>query len=158
MIGGYIGGIIGGEVIETSEVSVADTMLPKTTEAAAIFAVLSRADTLLPKITDAALRDYLALALAIFAAFTTPPTTARKEIINNVVADLVLSGVWNELDVLHVYAAADSQAALINWKSPGTFNGTLFNAPAFAADRGFTGNGSNAYISTGYTPDGSLNY
>jgi hypothetical protein len=53
---------------------------------------------------------------------------------------------------LYLFAAADGQAALVNWKTPGTFNAGLVNTPAFTADRGFTGNGSNAAITTGYTP------
>ena len=39
----------------------------------------------------------------------------------------------------YMYAAADSQAAKINWINPGTYNATEVNSPTFTADRGFTG-------------------
>lgn len=91
-------------------------------------------------------------SLAIFEAFTTPPTDERKAIIDTCVNAMVAAGVWEKLDVLYLFAAADSQAALINWVAPGTYDGTLVNAPTFAADEGFTGNGSNTLITTGFNP------
>jgi len=91
-------------------------------------------------------------SLAIFDEFTTPPTFERKLAINTCVAALIDAGVWDKLDVLYMFAAADSQAALINWKSPGSFTATAANSPTFTADRGFTGNGS-AYLDTGYAPN-----
>lgn len=95
---------------------------------------------------------YDASSLLIFSAFSTPPDTARKALINTVVLALKAAGVWALLDFLHVLAAADSQAALINWKNPGTFNAGLVNAPAFVADRGFTGNGTTSYVSSNFNP------
>ena len=98
-------------------------------------------------------------ARAVAAAFTTPPTAARMYLINELVTGAIQSGAWALLDFLHVYAAADTQAALINWKAPGTYNGTLVNAPAFVADRGYTGDGATSYIDTNYQPTGvSRNY
>ena len=91
-------------------------------------------------------------ALAIFASMTTPPTTARKIIINNFVVSLKSSGVWAGLDVLYLLAAADSQAAIINWKNPGTFNAIAVSSPAFVADRGFTGDGATSRLRTQYAP------
>lgn len=91
-------------------------------------------------------------AQAIFAAFTTPPTTARKAIINTCVVALKTAGVWSILDCLYVMAAADSQAARVNWKSPGTFTLSPANSPTFTVDRGYQGDGSTSYIDTGFTP------
>lgn len=88
-------------------------------------------------------------AAAIIAAFTAPPTNTRKQLIDTTVGALKSSGVWTELDVLYLTAAADAQAARINWKSPSSF--TLVNvgsAPAFQADRGFTGDGSTSRLDT----------
>jgi hypothetical protein len=95
-----------------------------------------------------ALNAYIA-STRIFAAFTTPPTPARQTLIQNAVASLMTAGVWDKLDRLYMFAAADSQAALINWKQPGTGDATLVNAPAFVADRGFTG-GSTKYINCNF--------
>jgi len=96
--------------------------------------------------------NYEAESLAIFAAFTTSPDDTRKGHINTCVAALKTAGVWAKIDFLHVYAAANSQAALINWKNPGTFDGTAVSAPTFTTDRGFTGDGSADYIDTAYNP------
>lgn len=49
-------------------------------------------------------------------------------------------------------AAADSQAARINWKAPGTYTLVEVNSPTFTADRGYTGNGTSSYLTTGYAP------
>lgn len=94
--------------------------------------------------------SYFAQASTIFAAFTTPPVSARQALINSLVGSLLSAGIWASLDCLYLLAAADSQAALINWKNPGTFNATLVNAPSFVADLGYTGNGSTSYVETGY--------
>jgi hypothetical protein len=85
-----------------------------------------------------ALNAYIA-SVRIFSAFTTPPSAARQTLIQNCVGSLITAGVWDKLDALYMLAAADSQAAKINWKNPGTYNCTEVNAPAFAADMGFTG-------------------
>jgi hypothetical protein len=93
--------------------------------------------------------SYAAETEAIAAAFTTPPTTARKNLIDACVVSLKTAGVWTKLDALYAFAAADSQAAKINWKAPGTFNCTEVNAPAFTVDRGFTG-ASTKYLDSGF--------
>jgi hypothetical protein len=94
---------------------------------------------------------YLAQSCAIFAAFTTPPTTARKSIINTLVGTLLhgSTDVWDELDYLYVMAANDSQAASINWKHPGTATLTAVNSPTFTANQGFNSDGSTSYLTTG---------
>src|SRR5262245_4534966 len=86
------------------------------------------------------------------AAFTTPPTATRKALINACIKALKDAGVWSKLDAFYIFAAADSQAALINWKNPGTFNATATSSPTFTADRGYTGNASTSYIDTTYNP------
>ena len=101
--------------------------------------------------TEEAAVSYSAAALAIFAAFTTPPTTARKGLINTCVNSLTSAGVWAKLDALHMLAAADSQAAIVIGTT-GSYNLTAINSPAFVADRGFTGNGSTSYLDSGFNP------
>lgn len=96
--------------------------------------------------------SYAAESSAIFAAFTTPPTTARKALIDACVVSLKTAGVWAKLDALYMFAAADSQAGLINWKNPGTYNGTAVNSPTFTADHGFVGNGTSSYVDLNYNP------
>jgi hypothetical protein len=99
-----------------------------------------------------AVSDYETESEAIFAAFTTPPDDTRKGHIDTFVAALKTAGVWAKLDILYVFAAADSQAAGINWKNPGTYDASQINSPAFTADRGFASNGTSSHINTGFTP------
>lgn len=89
---------------------------------------------------------------AIFASFTTPPSDARKLAINSLVTSLKTNNIWDSLDLLYLTAAADSQAARINWKNPGTFTATAVNTPTFTTDRGYAGNGTNARLETGWIP------
>lgn len=96
--------------------------------------------------------SYDPAALAIFNAFTVQPDPVRKALINSTVLALKAAGVWTLLDFLQVYAASDSQAALINWVNPGTFNGAVVNSPVFTADRDFTGNGSTSYVDSNFNP------
>jgi hypothetical protein len=95
---------------------------------------------------------YTPEANLLFAAMTTPPNNARKTLINNVIVSLKASGVWALLDVMYMFAAADAQAARLNWKDPASFVATTVNSPSFAPDRGFTGDGSSSYINSNYTP------
>jgi hypothetical protein len=95
---------------------------------------------------------YDAASLAIFASFDVAPTEARKAAINTLVVALKASYVWDSLDLLYVLAAADAQAARINWKNPGVKTASAVNAPTFNADRGYTGDGSSSRLDTGWTP------
>jgi len=63
---------------------------------------------------------------------------------------LVTDGVWAKLDVLHIYATADSTTALLNLVST-SYNGTLSGTPAFVTDRGFVGD-AVSHIDTGFNP------
>jgi hypothetical protein len=96
--------------------------------------------------------SFLPQSLALFAAMTTPPTTARKILINNTIGALLSAGIWSQLDVLYVLAAADNQAARLNWINPSTFMALPVNAPTFTTDRGYTGDGSSSRLRTQYTP------
>jgi hypothetical protein len=91
---------------------------------------------------------------AVASAFTTPPTAARKATIDFYIKCMKGYGLWSGLDRFYAFAAADSQAALVNWKNP-SLNAALVGSPVFVADRGFTGDGVGAGIDTQFTPSGS---
>lgn len=91
---------------------------------------------------------------ALIARFTTPPTSERTTLINNLIVALKDGGVWSKLDVLWITAAADAQAGQRNWISD-NFNLTPVNSPTFTADRGYAGNGTTSYLTTGYNPGGA---
>lgn len=94
--------------------------------------------------------SYDADAIAIFNAFTTPPTDARKTLINNFVVYLKGTGDWAKIVTCWGMAAETQQAGQINWKSPATFTLTLVNSPTFTADEGFNSNGTTSYINTNW--------
>lgn len=85
------------------------------------------------------------------AAATGVTLTADKTNYDTLICGLVSDGVWN-FDVLYIWAAPTQATALINLANPGTFNGTTNGAVSFAAYQGFTGNGSDFYIDSGFTP------
>lgn len=88
---------------------------------------------------------------ALIARFSTPPTNARAILINNLIGSLMTATVWSTLDFLYVMAAADSQAAKLNWIT-NAFNATEVLVPTFVADRGFTGDGLASYLDSGFNP------
>lgn len=87
---------------------------------------------------------------AVYDAMTTPPDAAVAEAQNTMVLTLVDAGIWAKLDVFYLFAQStnDDSEALINWKNPGTYDADIQNAPAFASLEGFTGNGTDAFISS----------
>lgn len=98
----------------------------------------------------AALDDYDPSSVLIFAAFTTPPTVARKELINKTVLALKAASIWTSIDVLYILAAADSQAASINWKNPGTNSLTTTATVTFTADDNAAGDGVSGFLDCNY--------
>ena len=91
---------------------------------------------------------------AIYNAMTTPPNDTVAVNQDILVKALEDSGVWTKLDIFYVFAQEINTAseALINWKSPGTYDCTLGNIPTFTSLEGFTGNGTNAYLDTNFNP------
>lgn len=88
---------------------------------------------------------------ALFGRFTTEPTPTRKQAINSLIVSLKDAGVWTKLDVLHVFAAANAQGSLLNWK--GSFSdATTVSSPTFTADRGYTTNGTSSYLNMNFNP------
>jgi hypothetical protein len=95
---------------------------------------------------------FSAEAIALFAEMEVQPDAARKIVIDTCIKALISSGVWSLLDVLYVFAAHTEQAALLNWKNPGTFDATSVSGTAFTEDVGFTGDASADYLETGFNP------
>lgn len=96
-------------------------------------------------------RIYQAETLALVARFTTPPTEARKILIDNVILALKAAGAWTKLDAFYLMAAADNQAARRNWIQD-AYNLTAVSGPTFVADRGYTGDGLTSYLDSGFNP------
>jgi head-tail adaptor len=92
-------------------------------------------------------------AQVVITATGTPVTSARATAINASVLRLKTAGVWDRLDALYRFAAADAPAAVVNWKSPGTFDCAFVGSVTFVADVGITGaNNAAIYTTTGFNP------
>ena len=99
---------------------------------------------------------------AVYDAYTVKPSDATAAVWNTFVTKCVATGEWAALDVLWNYAGVSDNTngeALINWKLPGTFDATAYNAPTFTALEGFTGNGTTQYIDCNWNPSvNGVNY
>jgi hypothetical protein len=98
--------------------------------------------------TATAVLPFCATYQDVYDSFTTPPSDAIALEQNTMVCGLVDDGVWAKLDLFYVFAQTTNGGgeALVNWVNPGTFDATAFNAPAFVALEGFTGDGASTYI------------
>lgn len=90
--------------------------------------------------------------VSLLSSMTVAPSQARASLINDTIAALKTADLWDDLDVLYVLAAHDAQAARLNWKAPGTYTASVISTPTFTADQGYTGNGTDAALDTGWIP------
>jgi hypothetical protein len=90
-------------------------------------------------------------AVALIARMSVAPDLARAGVIDTLVRALKGAGVWAKLDALYLLAAHDAQAARLNWVSA-SYALTVAGAPVFTVDRGYTGDGSAAYLDSGFNP------
>lgn len=74
-------------------------------------------------------------------------TAAYKALINGMVAD----GTWALLDALYIFATKDTTTANLNLVST-SFGLTQTGTVTFAADHGYTGDGSTGFLNTNYNP------
>jgi hypothetical protein len=98
-----------------------------------------------------------AWAAAVVAAGGTV-SSPRKTLVDNLIVGLKTDGVWAKLDRLWLFAGENAQSADRDLVSPAN-PATLINSPSFTADRGYTGNGSNAYVNSNVANNaGGLKY
>lgn len=95
-------------------------------------------------------------AQALFSRFTTEPTTARKDLINDRIIAGKASTWWAKLDAIWVHAAHAPEAARLNWLGD-FYNCVPVNNPAFEVDRGYRGNGTTSYLDTQFNPVTAVN-
>lgn len=89
-------------------------------------------------------------AIKLFNATTVAPNGPRRRLISNTIQLLEQYNLWNRLDVFWATASATTQLSGLNWKDPNSFALTAVNSPTFVADRGYTGDGSTSYLTTGF--------
>lgn len=77
----------------------------------------------------------------------------QKALVNDLILSLKYDGIWEKLDRFWLYAGENAEAAVIDLVEGA--EAILGNAPAFAANGGFTG-ASTKYISANYNPQVEL--
>ncbi len=86
-----------------------------------------------------------AWAAAVVSAGGTASGT-RKTLVDNLIVGLKSDGVWSKLDRLWLFAAENTQSALIDIVAASAATAT--NSPTFTTDLGYTGNNSSMYINS----------
>jgi hypothetical protein len=73
-------------------------------------------------------------------------SSTREGYLNTLVNGLIADGVWAKLDRLWIFAAENTQSALIDLKA--LDQAAEVNSPTFTTNKGYTGNGFTSYINT----------
>lgn len=77
-------------------------------------------------------------------------TNNEKTYINTFIG--ALGTDFAEFDRLWIHGLADSVAARTSVANPTSTMASVVNSPTFTASQGYTGNGTNSYLNTNYTP------
>lgn len=88
---------------------------------------------------------------ALLARMTVQPSAAYAAACDRLIRSLIDAGVWGKLDALYVMAAHDPQAARLNWRQA-AYDLTAVGSTMHTALRGYQGDGSTGYLSSGYNP------
>jgi len=97
--------------------------------------------------------DYEALLNRAKALGYAVPSAKQQLAQMNMIQQMKLAGIWQKLDVFYVFATdGDKNFACLNWKNPAANQCALTVEPTFTANEGFTGNGSDQYITTNFNP------
>lgn len=89
---------------------------------------------------------------------TAKPTIARRRLIDTTIRNLKSAGLWDKFDLFYILAAHDEQAGRVNWKSPSANTLSVVNSPTFTANTGFTTNGTDNRLNTGWAPSDGVNF
>lgn len=92
---------------------------------------------------------------------TINPGPRRQRVYARLYNDLIAPAVLAKLDIGHLLAAHDQQAAkldIIDAGGAGAFNLTAVNAPGFTVDQGFAGDGATSYLASTWAPNAGVNF
>jgi hypothetical protein len=89
----------------------------------------------------------------VMASMVVKPTGLDLIAQNQYMKDIVAMGLYAKFPLIYFPSGHDADAALTNWKTPGTYNLTKVNAPIWTLRRGIKGNSAtSSYYKTGYIP------
>lgn len=77
-------------------------------------------------------------------------SSGRRTLVDDLIIGLKTDGIWAKFDRLWIFAAENSQSALIDLVALST--ATPASSPTFTTDRGYTCNGT-AIVNTGFIPN-----
>lgn len=81
----------------------------------------------------------------------TLPSSSQQALQNQLVLWLVNKGIWSKLDLLYIFANnGGADFSRINWINPSLFELTAVNSPTFTSNVGWAGNGTSAYLNSGW--------
>lgn len=84
-------------------------------------------------------------------------SSGRRTTVDNLIVGLKTDSIWAKFDRLWLFAAENSQSALIDLVA--LTSATPVSSPTFTADRGYAGNATNAYINSNVANNaGGLKY
>ena len=70
---------------------------------------------------------------------------------NEIIVELKNNSIWDKLDLFYLFKTdGDNDFATLNWVDPSSYKITEVNSPTFTTNVGFMGNGTNAYLNTGW--------
>lgn len=96
--------------------------------------------------------EYQAILDRATALGYTHPSAAQKTKQNQLIVDLKAAGIWTLLDTFYVFRTdGDASFALLNWKSPSTFEISRVASCTFTSGQGFNGNGTTMYLNTNFS-------
>lgn len=110
---------------------------------------ISPAPNLKSRRTTLSSTQYTLKARTLFKAMVVQPTKSKKKKINK----FFKSTSSLPLLFLQVYNSQTEQQATLNWITPTSYVATFGGSYTYVPNQGITGNASNAYINTGFSPN-----
>jgi hypothetical protein len=81
----------------------------------------------------------------------TLPSLSGQSLQNEIIVELKNNSIWDKLDLFYLFKTdGDNDFATLNWVDPSSYKITEVNSPTFTTNVGFMGNGTNAYLNTGW--------
>lgn len=97
--------------------------------------------------------EYQAILDHATAQSHTVPSLSVQAAQNTLINELVASGAWALMDQFFCFVGdGDADFSLINWKSPGTNNGTVIGSPTYTSNDGWNTNATSDAINSNYNP------
>jgi hypothetical protein len=88
---------------------------------------------------------------ATVLGYTHPSANVRSKQ-NGLMVALVNTGIWDELDMIKIFAGDQQNFSTIDWKGLTAYRATLSGTPTFTANEGWTTDASTNYIDLNWSP------